>query len=418
MSLTGALSSAVSALHAQSTAIAMSADNLANSGTYGYKTTHASFESLVTGSSSTYSYSSGGVLARSMTDISAQGLLAGSSTSTNIAVDGNGFFPVRDGLDGGDVYYTRNGEFSVDSDGYLNNGGFYLLGWQTDADGNVTGRALEPIDVDSIASTAAATTEMAIKANLPADAAATATFNTTIDLYDSLGGAHSMEITWTKTAENQWTANFADPVLASDSTSVSGDVSGGPITITFNPDGTLLSALPNPPAITVSNWSTGAADSTIALDLGAAGTATGLSQYASGEDTPDVDLDSLSQNGIPYGKLRSVAIDDEGTVIGSYSNGQQIALFKIPVATFTNPNGLSVISGGVYAETSESGSTVLHESGEGGAGDIQGGALEASTTDTSEEFTKIVAAQQAYSSAAQIITAVDKMFETLIASVR
>jgi flagellar hook protein FlgE len=418
MSLTGALSSAVSALHAQSTAIAMSADNLANSGTYGYKTTHASFESLVTGSSSKYSYSSGGVLARSMTDVSAQGLLTGSGTTTNIAIDGNGFFPVRDGLDGGDVYYTRNGEFSVDSDGYLNNGGFYLLGWQTDADGNVTGRALEPIDVDSIASTASATTEAAIKANLPADAAANATFNTTMELYDSLGAAHSMEITWTKTGENAWTANFADPVLASNSSSVSGDVTSGPITITFNPDGTLLSTAPAPPTITVSNWSTGAADSTIALDLGAAGTATGLSQYASGGDTPDVDLDSLSQNGIPYGKLRSVSIDDEGTVIGSYSNGEQIALFKVAVATFTNPNGLSAMSGGVYAETSESGSTVLHESGEGGAGDIQGGTLEASTTDTSEEFTKIVAAQQAYSSAAQIITTVDKMFETLIASVR
>jgi flagellar hook protein FlgE len=105
-------------------------------------------------------------------------------------------------------------------------------------------------------------------------------------------------------------------------------------------------------------------------------------------------------------------------VIGSYSNGKQIALFKIPVATFNNPNGLSAIDGGVYAATSESGSTVLHESGEGGAGEIQGGALEASTTDTSEEFTSIIAAQQAYSAAAQIITTVDKMFETLIASVR
>ena len=353
-----------------------------------------------------------------MADISAQGLLTGSGTTTNVAIDGNGFFPVRDGLDGGDIYYTRNGEFSVDSDGYLNNGGFYLLGWRTDADGNVTSRMLEPIDVNSIASTAAATTEAAIKANLPADAATNATFNTTIDLYDSLGAAHSMEITWTKTAENAWTASFADPTLAANSSSVSGDVTSGPITITFNPDGTLASTNPSPPTITVSGWTTGAADSTIALDLGAAGTATGLSQYASGQDTPDVDLDSCSQNGIAYGKLRSVAIDDTGAVIGSYSNGQQIALFKIPVATFNNPNGLSAIDGGVYAETSESGSTVLHESGEGGAGEIQGGALEASTTDTSEEFTSIIAAQQAYSAAAQIITTVDKMFETLIASVR
>ena len=358
-----------------------------------------------------------------MADISAQGLLTGSGTSTNVAIDGNGFFPVRDSLAGGDIYYTRNGEFSVDSDGYLTNGGFYLLGWRTDADGNITGRALEPIDVDAIASTASATTEVAIKANLPADAAAstTATFNTTMELYDLLGAAHSMEITWTKTARTRGRRVSPIPLLPAISTG-SGDRGRrsdhhhlqsrrharehehDPSHDPSHDHGQQLvdrrSGQHNHPR----SRSSGDCDRAEPVRVG--------------PGHSDVDLDLLSQDGIPYGKLRSVAIDDEGTVIGSYSNGEQIALFKISVATFTNPNGLSAMSGGIYAETSESGSTVLHESGEGGAGDIEGGTLEASTTDTSEEFTKIVAAQQAYSSAAQIITTVDKMFETLIASVR
>jgi flagellar hook protein FlgE len=419
MSLTGALNSAVSALKAQSTAIAMISDNLANSSTYGYKTTSPSFASLVTGATTSNSYSSGGVIAGVRSNIADQGQVTSSTTTTNMAISGNGFFPVSNSLTGGNTCYTRNGQFAPDDLGYLVNNGYYLLGWRTDAAGNVIGGTDStpvPINVTSVASSARATAEVAVKANLPADADINDTFTSTVSLYDSLGTAHSSTVTWTKTAENTWTADFADPTNATTGVT-SGTVSGNPITVTFN-DGALASISPSPATIGVSGWTSGASNSTIAIDLGEVGGADGLTQYDSGLETPAIDLDSIDQDGMAYGKLESITIDDTGTVIGSYSNDQQIALYKVPVATFTNPNGLSTVDGGVYVATSESGNAVLHESDTGGAGTVTGSALEASTTDTSTEFTNMIAAQQAYSAAAQIMTAVDDMFDTLMSSVR
>lgn len=421
MSLTGALSSAISALSAQSQAIAMVSDNLANSSTTGYKTTSASFTDLVTNANSS-SYSSGGVLVSSRTNISAQGLLTATGTATNLAISGSGFFAVSTSKDGEGVYYTRDGSFETDSDGYLVNNGNYLLGWRTDADGNVVGSestgSLTAVDTNIIANTASATTSTTFQANLPADAAVGDTFTTDMEAYDSLGTAESLEVTWKKTADNTWSASFSNPTLSSDSSTQAGTVTSGAITVTFNSDGSLASTLPSPATVTIGSSTTGAADSTISLNFGTPGKADGLTQYSSGSDSPTVDLTSVTSNGMAYGTLSGVSIGDDGIVTASYSNGQKIAVYKIPVATFTNPNGLQAASGGLYAETTASGKATLHEAGTGGAGDIKGGELEASTTDSSEEFSTMIAAQQAYSSSAQVITAVNKMFDTLLSAVR
>lgn len=422
MSLTAAINSAVSGLNAQSAALALVSNNLANTSTTGYKTTSASFSALLAGATGVGSVSSsGGVQATAVADISAQGLLTDSSVSTNMAISGDGFFAVSSSLDDGSDYYTRNGEFSVDSSGYLVNNGNYLLGWPTDADGNITGSAtsngLEPIDTDSVATIAAPTTTMSMVANLPADAEVGSTFTSSVELFDSLGTAATSTITWTKTAENEWTASFSDPTLASDSSSTIGTVTSGDITISFNDDGTFASTNPDPAELTIANWTTGAADSAVALDLGDAGSATGLSQYASGSDTLTVDL-VTDQDGVAMGSLTGVSIGEDGTVSGIYDNGMTRAIYKIPVATFTNPDGLSAMSGGLYQATDDSGSATLRISGTNGAGTIYGGQLELSTADTNTEFSKMMAAQQAYSGAAQIITAANDMFDTLIQAVR
>lgn len=421
MSLTGALNSSVSALSAQSQAIAMVSDNLANSSTYGYKTSYSSFEAMVTGSSSA-GYSSGGVIANSRSNISEQGLLVSSSVSTNLAISGSGFFVVSPSTTSKETYYTRNGEFSADADGYLVNDGYYLMGWRTDAEGNVVGSessgTLTAIDTNIVSSTAAATTSTSIQANLPADAAVGDTFTSDMEVYDSLGTAHSVEITWTKTATNEWTATFGDPTYSSDASTTSGTVTSSPITISFNSDGTLASTSPNPPTLTIGGWATSADDSTISLSLGTAGKADGLSQYSTSTSNPTVDVTDITSDGMAYGTLTGVTIGDDGIVSASYSNGQTIAIYKIPVATFANANGLESMTGGVYAETSSSGSGTLHEAGTGGAGSIEGSKLEASTTDSSEEFSTMIAAQQAYSASAQVITAVNKLFDTLLSAVR
>jgi flagellar hook protein FlgE len=421
MSLTGALSSAISALSAQSQSIAMVSDNLANSSTTGYKTTSASFSDLVT-NASTSSYSSGGVLVSGRSNINEQGLLTATGTSTNLAISGSGFFAVSTSTDGQDVYYTRDGSFQTDSNGYLVNNGNYLLGWRTDADGNVIGGEsagnMTAVDTDIVASTASPTTESTIQANLPADAAVGDAFTTDMQVYDSLGTAQSLEVTWTKTAANEWSASIANPTLTSDSSTESGTVTSAAITVTFNTDGSLASTSPSPASVSISGWTTGAADSTITLNLGTAGKTDGLTQYSSGSDSPTVDLTSATSDGMAYGSLSGVSIGDDGVVTASYTNGEKIAIYKIPVATFTNANGLTATSGSLYQATTASGSATLHEAGTGGAGDIKGGELEGSTTDSSEEFSTMIAAQQAYSASAQVITAVNKMFDTLLSAVR
>ena len=421
MSLSSAVNSAVSALNAQSSALAMISNNLANTSTTGYKTTSASFSTMLAGTSGQSSAVSGGVLANAVSNVSGQGLLTSSTVSTNMAISGNGFFVVSASLDDAGSFYTRNGEFSINADGYLVNNGYYLQGWPTDAAGNIIGNAtangLEAIDVDAISTIAAATTTMSMVANLPADAAIGDTFTSSVEVYDSLGTAATSTITWTKTAENEWTAEFSDPTLASDSSQTIGTVTSDPITITFNGDGTLASTNPNPPVLAIADWATGAYDSTISVNAGKAGTATGLSQYSTGNNTLTVEL-VTDQDGLAMGTLTGVSIAEDGTISGVYDNGMTRALYKIPVATFSNADGLSAMSGGIYQATTASGASTLRLSGTNGAGTIFGSQLELSTADTNTEFARMMAAQQAYSGAAQIITAANDMFDTLISAVR
>jgi flagellar hook protein FlgE len=419
MSLTGALYSAVSAMNSQSQAISIVSDNIANASTTGYKTVTANFESLLTDSGSSSSYSAGGVGVSTRYNISTQGLLAASSSDTAIAVQGNGFFVVSDAS--GSTYYTRNGDFAIDDDdGYLSVNGYYLMGWVTDQEGNVVGGetagTLTKIDTSALQSVASATTTETIKANLPSDADTGDTFTTTMDVYDSLGTASNVTVTWTKTAENTWTAGFSNPTLASDSTVTTGTATGT-ITITFNEDGTLASTSPSPATLAMT-WTTGAADSTITMSLGTAGAADGLTQYSSDSDTPSIDLKSIDQDGLAYGSLTDISIEDGGNVTATYSNGSTYVIYKVALATFANADGLTTMSGGVYTESTSSGAATLHEAGAGGAGDIYGSKLESSTADTTEEFSTMITAQQAYSAAAQVVSTVKDMYDTLISAVR
>jgi flagellar hook protein FlgE len=421
MSLSGALNSAISALSAQSQALSMVSDNIANADTVGYKTTSASFEDLVTASSSSSAYSSGGVAVSGFANITQQGLLASTSTPTNVAIQGSGFFAVSDATSGGGTFYTRNGAFTTDNAGYLEENGHYLEGWRTDASGNVVGDAssanLQTIDTQIASTSGSATTKTSFALNLPSDAATGATFTSSMTVYDSLGTANSVQVTWTKTGSNAWSASFGNPTLSSDSSTTTGTTSGS-VTIAFNSDGSLASTTPSPPTIAVSGWTDGAANSTVTLNLGTVGKTDGLTQYASGETTPAVDVTSITSDGLAFGKLSSISIGKDGVVDATYSNEQTVAIYKIAVATFADPNGLNASSDGIYSATAASGTATLQTSGTNGAGTVYGSELESSTTDTSGQFSNMISAQQAYSAASQVITTVNKMFDTLVSSMR
>ena len=416
-SLDNSLHIAVSALNAQSKAVSTISNNLANSETVGYKTTDASFSSLVTGSNSAQTFTGAGTVVKPTQNIDQQGLLVGTQNTMDLAIDGDGFFVVSDQPGSDSFAYTRVGDFRTDADGYLvNSNGYYLQGYPTDADGTVTTGAtaagLEPINLGDLTGAAVATSELTVQGNLPANAVVGDSVTTEVEIFDSLGTAYALDLTYTKTGANEWTVAADDPVLASDGTTVSGTASGGG-TITFNDDGTVAATVPDPIEITVSGWSSGAADSTIAYNAGTAGTASGLSQYA--EDDPTaMTVKSVQQDGLRQGDFYNATVDDDGLVYANYDNGVSQAVYQIPLATFTNPNGLEAQSGGVYTATPQSGTQTLVSAGSASAGTIESGALESSTVDTADEFSKLIIAQQAYAAASEIISTSQEMFDNLM----
>lgn len=426
MSLTSALSSAVSGLTAQSLALSAISENISNASTTAYKTKGVSFAALVTGGSS--SSASSGVIAKTSQSVLVQGLVAATDTATNVAIQGDGYFVVASGSDAkpAEYAYSRNGSFSADADGYLvNTEGYYLYGYPTDADGNVLSSTnadlggLEPVSTSSIAGTAKATTSLSLSANLPADAAVGATFDTSTEVIDSLGVSQTIGQTWTKTAANTWTLDLADPyATGGDAATPTGDISPSTISLTFNGAGSLASTSPANPVLAITGYTSGASNSSIALNLGASGSVSGLTQYSSTSAAGGVEGFKVDQDGLRYGKLTDISIDGSGLVTAKFDNGLSQAIYRIPVATFANASGLTHISGTVYDDNQAAGTVSLSLAGEGGAGDIVSSALESSTTDTAAEFNKMIVAQQAYSAAAQIVTAVDEMFDTLLQAVR
>lgn len=418
MSLTGAMNAAVSAMKAQSTAMSIISNNLANVSTAGYKASSTSFSSLLTSGSS--NSSSGGVTATKSQNILAKSTLVSSSVSTNIAVDGNGFFAVTTG-DGSQVCYTRSGAFTVDDDtGYLTNNGYSLLGWPTDADGNVvggtTGTNLERIATDTLTGYAAATTNVTLKGSLPADA--TSNYTSELALYDSLGTSYTLEVKWTKstTDANTWTMSFGD-LKTSKGTTVTGATVTGSSTIKFNSDGTLASSSNS--TLAISGLTDGASNMSVTLNLGTVGASDGLSQYTPDDSSTSTTVDiSCTGNGCAYGTMSGVTIDEDGTVYADYSNGKSISIYKIPLATFSNANGLTEMSNSVYSASSTTSGATYHFADSDGVGSIKSSELEESTTDTNTEFSSMIAAQQAYSSASQVISTAKDMFESLLSAVR
>lgn len=462
MSLGSALNASVSGLRGQSAAIAAVSENIANASTTAYKKRTISFESLITSNSaaSASNQVGGGVTFDTGQQIAEQGLIQNTGVSSNIAINGQGFFVVTDDPTNqpSGFTYTRNGDFSTDQNGLLiNNEGMILLGQRTDINGAVTAanasdlNSLEPIDLDTISGTAGVTTEVEMDINLPSDSdlwvgVASPEYITAIEIFDAQGNSLTIEQTFRKTAINTWVVDFADPYRTSDDTATPvgtldlDTVAGGnqsALEITFNGDGSIntlatgvwtgtafngAGGTPATPAqpfnMSVTALGTGANDMTFQLDLGTQSLFDGLTQFASSSNPPSLDIDTIEQDGVRFGQFSGVEINNDGLVTALFDNGVRRPIFQIPLATFPNPEGLTNVRGTIYDENENAGSYNLRLPTEGNAGNIEANSLEQSTVDTSDEFNKMIVAQQAYSSAAQILSTVDDMFETLIGAVR
>jgi len=426
VSLYSALFAGVSGLAAESSAMASVSDNITNINTVGYKGVDSQFSTMVGEGRPGAQYSAGGVQANARALISKQGLLQSSASSTDIAIEGQGFFVTRGGLAAdSQVSLTRAGSFAPDKEGYLKNtAGLYLQGWRLDAAGGYTNTgnpaALEPVRVSDLTGTAAATSRIQMRANFQSTTTARTTayaagdmasgayasdFSRTMDVFDAQGGAHRVTLSVAKRGANEWVGElYASP--AGDVTAAGGLLASG--TIKFNADGSLDRAGSSPALFgTVTpTWTNAAGSQPIRLDFGSDDGLDGLTQFGSASS-----VINSSVNGGPLGNVTSVDISDKGVVSALFSDGTRRAVFQLPVATVPNPDGLTRLSGNAFTPSDQSGAFAINAPGSLGAGTMSGFKLEASTVDLAQEFTNMIRFQRAYSASSKIITTVDDMLQ-------
>ncbi len=433
MSIYTAMRAGVSGLSANSSALATIADNIANVNTVGYKRTSVDFSALVNAQNSNTTYNAGGVLPSTRTQISLQGSLEQSRSPTDLAISGEGFFIVGQSssqlTDGAGVLFTRAGSFTVDAAGYMVNAqGLYLQGWPVNSNGTVVSSptslsAIEPINIAGVGGLAEPTETVAINANLQSSQTAydplsqgvydvgdlatgtiTAHFESSLEVFDSLGAARTIAMGFLKTGPNTWQVEAYSRPATNAPGNAGGRLAEG--TITFNTDGTVASVTGTIASAFNINWaaSTGAAAQPLTLNL-----SSGLTQFAN-----NYGVTSVVADGVPPGDLVGLVIEGDGNLTAQFSNGRSRALYQIPLATFTNPNGLQADAGSAFRTTLESGLYNINASNAGGAGRIQSGVLEGSNVDLAAEFTSLITTQRAYSASSRIITTADEMLEELL----
>ena len=431
MSIYTALRAGVSGLTANSSALAVISDNIANVNTVGYKRSGVDFSALVNAQNSNTTYNAGGVLPLTRQQISLQGSLEQSRSPTDLAISGDGFFIVSSNnqqlSNGGSVLFTRAGSFTIDASGYMVNAqGLFLQGWPVNSDGSVVSSptslsAIEPVNISGVGGLAEPTRNVGINANLNSDQASyagaytagdmatgvvTPQFESSLEVFDSLGAPRTIAFGFLKTGPNTWQVeSYARP-----NTNITGGAGTGGLlatgTLTFNADGTVNSVTGTIGSTFSIPWaaSTGAAAQNVDLDL-----STGMTQFAK-----SFGVTSVTADGVPPGDLVGLVLEGDGMLTAQFSNGRARALYQIPLATFLNPNGLAADQGGAFRTTLESGLYNINSANAGGAGRIVSGALEASNVDLAAEFTNLITTQRAYSAASRIITTADQMLEELL----
>jgi flagellar hook protein FlgE len=397
----GSFSSPLSGLTAAQANLQTISNNLSNIDTTGYKDQSLTFADIfaqsgtMSGSGNPIQTGSGVAVSSTVTDFS-QGDSNTTNTASNMEISGNGFFIAQSST--GVQEYTRAGDFTTNSSGQLiTPSGELVLGYPAVGGAVNTSAALQPLQVNSLTSPAAASTTVGITANLDSETAvgASAT-SSSLPIYDSLGEAHTLTVSYTKTAANTW--NYTVTVPSADLTGGVGTTTTvGSGTLNFDTSGALASTT-NVVSIAIPGLADGAANLAISGPFGTAANPT-ITQTSLASATS-----ATSTDGLAAGTLKSYAVGTDGTINGTFSNGQTLALGQVAVASFANSQGLVATGGNNYAASASSGSAVIGIAGTGGRGTIIGGSIEMSNVNIATEFAKLIEAQQAYSANAKSVT--------------
>jgi len=402
----------LSGLTAESTALSAIANNLSNQNTTGYKDTGVLFSDLfyqnlgTTGSGDPIQLGAGTQVS-SMPALFTQGSISSTGVPTDAAIQGSGFFVVQNST--GAIDYTRAGDFSLDANNNLvTSDGQQVLGYPA-VNGVVnTGAGIAPLQLGlGTLSPPTPTANVQMTTNLNAAANVGDTFSTPVTVYDSLGASHTLTFTYTNTGPLAWTYNITIPAADVGAT-------GNPVVLktgalTFNSSGNLLTPAANVTGITATGLADGAANLTFTWDLYNGATPL-LTQVGAPSSTS-----ATSQDGSGSGSLVSFSIGSDGTIAGSFSNGQTAALGQLALANFANPDGLQLDGNTNYSPILASGAAVNGVPGTGGLGTISGGALELSNVDIATEFANLIVAQRGFEADAKAVTTFDQITQDTIA---
>jgi flagellar hook protein FlgE len=423
MSILGAMYAAVAGLSSQSTKLGVISDNIANSSTTGYKRSEVEFASLVTDQVSKHTYSASGVQANVRAQIDRQGLLQSTSSTTDLSINGSGFFVVSD-VPGADpsvdlMALSRAGSFLPDENGFLRNAaGYYLMGWELNPDGTTVNPSpsrdsfatLESVNISGLNFSGSPTTDLTFAGNLPsqqANGTAGTPIRTSIEYFSDLGDSYSLTLEWTPSADgqpNHWGLRIFDSNTGGGTTPIYDDV------VEFNASGPNAGSPSAIPGIV-----NGALPLTVNggvqplnLHIGDVDSLSGITQFA-GDYVPT----NISKNGAAFGVVSRVEVSDDGIMTAIYNTGLKRPIYKLPVATVQNPNGLNSVNGTAYTLSRDSGSLYLWDAGVGPSGKIIGNSLERSNVDVAQELTSMIETQRTYSTNAKVVQTADEMLDEI-----
>ena len=409
-----AFQSGLSGLNASSQQLDVIGNNVSNANTVGFKQSRVLFADVYANSLSGSGSSSIGIgtkVAAIEQDFT-QGAVTTTSNPLDVAINGKGFFRLSDN---GTISYTRGGQFHVDNSGYIVTAdNLNVTGYGVDAAGNIVATAPAPMQMSNSQLPPTATTSFRLSFNLDSGEAppTTAVFNATDatsynrstsgSVIDSLGNTHVFTTYFVKTATpGQWNLH-----ATVDGTAVSnvnlGAGAGNPVAINFNSSGMLSSAMPIAGVgLTVG----GGAVSPLKFDVAFSGS----TQFGA-----SFGVNSLVQDGFASGRLAGFSVSANGTMVGSYTNGQSRNLGQFVLANFSDPRGLSPQGGGRWIETADSGLPVVGAPGSGDLGALQSSATESSNVDLTAELVSMITAQRVYQANAQSIKTQDQVMQTLV----
>ncbi len=430
MSLNNALYSGVTGIQANGLSLGIIGDNIANINTVGYKAARGAFGDIlaqfIPGTGGATSQLGRGVRLLDIEQSFEQGAYQTTSNGLDMAINGKGFFVLRGRHAGQDnLYYTRAGNFRLDAQGYLVNvEGLRVQGYPA-VEGSDIASSLGDLHLAGVTVPPQATTRVdigasfdpqeAVNANFdPAHPGDTGRFLSEITVYDSLGQGHRIQIYVNRTGPNTWEwhalaqsdeiqGGAADPLT---------QVAQG--TLTFDDNGRLdQEAQAAGGGI---NFVGAAQNQAITFDFGDAITTDGGTGLGGSTQTAtgDTYVNTNHQDGIPSGVLQSIDVDQDGNIVGGFSNGVSRVLGQVALASFQNVNGLDRVGSNLWVQTPDSGDAALGMANQHGRGSVLASTLELSNVDLTREFVSMIKAQRGFQASSKSITTADQMMAEVI----